>query len=424
MWLYVPCTESLRVPEREPSISVWNSCLEITSNPLFTVNAKPMPRRDWRKLWKRKAYVRPLFGTMLRPSRAKRCANTFADERAAMELTSSTADTRVNRFHSPAEGVANVILATYGHTLLKRLSYINRLFASSRTSPGMLLLDTKPSDPTYDDWVTALRQVCSRRRKLALRTSGPDFSFWPWRTPNCSDGEGGILDMTIKPHAKFKLRDQVAMWKTPQTVDADTPNAPRLKGDQKRDPESRGSYRADLKDQVTIWPTPRHSDCKDSDRKDMARATLTESAVYWPTPRTPTGGAESKERKKELGRRASGGGDLQSAAELWPTPKSRDYKGGQGAKDRHSPDLDKVAERFRSSHQDPKTSTHGEKSSKTNRRLNPHFTNWLMGWPIGWSDYGSQVTASSLNKWRLRSLAYMLGYILRVTEPKKVRREK
>jgi hypothetical protein len=42
----------------------------------------------------------------------------------------------------------------------------------------------------------------------------------------------------------------------------------------------------------------------------------------WPTPRTPTGGAESGERKKQLGRTESGGGDLQAAAQIagWPTP--------------------------------------------------------------------------------------------------------
>ena len=42
----------------------------------------------------------------------------------------------------------------------------------------------------------------------------------------------------------------------------------------------------------------------------------------WPTPRTPTGGPESAERKKELGRKDSGGGDLQAVALMagWPTP--------------------------------------------------------------------------------------------------------
>jgi hypothetical protein len=50
----------------------------------------------------------------------------------------------------------------------------------------------------------------------------------------------------------------------------------------------------------------------------------------WPTPRTPTGGAESAEREKELGRKNSGGGDLQAAAQLvgWSSPRSTDPKAG------------------------------------------------------------------------------------------------
>jgi hypothetical protein len=46
----------------------------------------------------------------------------------------------------------------------------------------------------------------------------------------------------------------------------------------------------------------------------------------WPTPKTPTGGPESAERKQELGRTESGGGDLQAVATLanWPTPRGQD----------------------------------------------------------------------------------------------------
>jgi hypothetical protein len=51
--------------------------------------------------------------------------------------------------------------------------------------------------------------------------------------------------------------------------------------------------------------------------------------LQWPTPRTLTGGPESAERKQDLGRTESGGGDLQSAAGGgWGTPTSRDWKDG------------------------------------------------------------------------------------------------
>lgn len=56
----------------------------------------------------------------------------------------------------------------------------------------------------------------------------------------------------------------------------------------------------------------------------------------WPTPKTPTGGPESAERKQELGRTKSGGGDLQSVALVagWRTPTATDgTNGGPNARD-------------------------------------------------------------------------------------------
>lgn len=54
------------------------------------------------------------------------------------------------------------------------------------------------------------------------------------------------------------------------------------------------------------------------------------SSSDWPTPRAMTGGPESAERKQELGRTASGGGDLQAAVKMWPTASSRDWKDTPG----------------------------------------------------------------------------------------------
>jgi hypothetical protein len=52
------------------------------------------------------------------------------------------------------------------------------------------------------------------------------------------------------------------------------------------------------------------------------RRTSVNDSTGWPTPRTPTGGPESADRKQELVRTESGGGDLQAVAITagWPTP--------------------------------------------------------------------------------------------------------
>lgn len=84
----------------------------------------------------------------------------------------------------------------------------------------------------------------------------------------------------------------------------------------------------------------------------------------WPTPRTVSGGGESGQRKKELGREDSGGGDIQASAEASPPAQA--------------------------------TSTDGDGSPcpirafylrfPQKRRLNWRFVEWLMGFPEGWLD--------------------------------------
>ena len=79
----------------------------------------------------------------------------------------------------------------------------------------------------------------------------------------------------------------------------------------------------------SYWPTAVTTDEKstgvaENRTKESGRhsgTTLTDATRGWPTPMTITGGAESQERKQELGRTESGGGDLQAAANLWQTPK-------------------------------------------------------------------------------------------------------
>ena len=56
---------------------------------------------------------------------------------------------------------------------------------------------------------------------------------------------------------------------------------------------------------------------------------------------------------------------------MWPSPKARDHKDGttKGTQNRDSPDLGKVV---------------GQ--SKETGALNPTWVEWLMGWPVGWTD--------------------------------------
>jgi len=122
---------------------------------------------------------------------------------------------------------------------------------------------------------------------------------------------------------------------------------------------------------------------------------LTDAIRQWPTPRAITGGAESAERKKELGRTASGGGDLQSEAAQWATPITRDRKDGADPSD-------KTLTNALFGLQDPKE-TGAASPNTSGLRLNPNFVEWLMGFPEGWTVCEPSATLSSRSKQHSRS---------------------
>lgn len=71
----------------------------------------------------------------------------------------------------------------------------------------------------------------------------------------------------------------------------------------------------------------------------------------------------------------------------WPTAAAHDAKdtGAPTEFERKSPGLMATGHLLQ-------TQLSGEKSSTSDRTLNPRFVEWLMGWPIGWTDCDSQVT--------------------------------
>jgi hypothetical protein len=76
-----------------------------------------------------------------------------------------------------------------------------------------------------------------------------------------------------------------------------------------------------LEHAVKQWGTPAANDANktphcevNSNQAGLAKSVGLELQRQWATPRTPTGGPESAQRKQELGRTTSGGGDLASQA--------------------------------------------------------------------------------------------------------------
>jgi len=118
----------------------------------------------------------------------------------------------------------------------------------------------------------------------------------------------------------------------------------------------RAAYKADgkkiqvgLESAVRMWPTPRHTDWKD--------------------PKGRTGNRSEESRKKA-------GWTLSEAVRMWPTPKGSPS----------GPDYAR-ANRPNSGGDDLATAVARDASGSENGGpLNPDWEEWLMGWPIGWTD--------------------------------------
>jgi hypothetical protein len=134
------------------------------------------------------------------------------------------------------------------------------ILSSERTSRGTPTDSLRPSSRHWSDWATALRQEYSARPKPEIPCGASDCSSWP--SPDTQNIRDGSTLRQI-------------------TLDA----------------MERGSRRG---------------------------VSLHHEAEHWNSPRTITGGAESGERKKDLGRTESGGGDLQAQVMNWSSPKASD----------------------------------------------------------------------------------------------------
>jgi hypothetical protein len=115
---------------------------------------------------------------------------------------------------------------------------------------------------------------------------------------------------------------------------------------------------------------------------------LATTAAMWPTPQTDSFRSRGGDRRDEKG--------LDRMARDWPTPMASDHK--DGATTLANTPVNGLLGR-----QVLVTPMAGSDTSDARRTLNPLFVEALMGWPTGWTGFGSAGTEWSRWLRRMRS---------------------
>jgi len=133
--------------------------------------------------------------------------------------------------------------------------------------------------------------------------------------------------------------------------------------------------------------------------------TLCDAIRLWMTPDTPAGGRSMPPGTTVTGRTPDGRKvtvGLANQASLWMTPTARDHK--DGATSLANTPVNGLLGR-----QVLTMPAGGDDTSATRRSLNPLFVEALMGWPTGWTGFGSVATAWSRWLRRMRSEFWLLS---------------
>lgn len=436
MWIHVPLPFCPYAPASGDSISdsAWRSQMLA---PSVLSRSKPLPAPSWQRAWQKTPWIRRLFGQILEPSMASHGVALWIASLQA--IPASPLALQENKREAKTHDISGQMCFAW----FERSTHHS---VSSKTLADIYDWDLNKSTMTFDQWVTALRQVCSQRRKLVHLISENDYSSW--RTVKATESTGGCLSQQrfkerMDAGLPLSLRDQVKhLWPTARVSSANGPSQSEIAaGNPKsrlevsvinwatpntmdhlpsRSPEamrrmmSPGGARAgakrpsNLREQIS-WATPNTMDHMpprsaeamekmlgpEGQRAGRSRPSNLREQIVWPTPRAQKTSSENPESWKA--RRQAGQVStppLAMAAVMWPTVTTQDSKNNAGPSqfERNTKPLNVEATLHSSRCHSPL----GQKEAGTasQKVLNPQFVEWLMGWPIGWTEFAPVETVS------------------------------
>ncbi len=267
-----------------------------------------------------------------------RSGRTFAistDGRGVELWMSSLRASRVSPSASPESNGAKTTNETSGPTPSASFAKWDRDSRCWRTSQGCLhTLTLEPFSETWPRAGITCAGTVSRRQPLAPITGETGCGSWP--SPMRKPGGGSVMDGGSNSRKAAKAR---GMWPTPNVPNRG-PESPESK---KRRPNSGG---IDLQTAVKTCPTPTVGDAKSARNSTAQRNKLPPTGIH-------------------------AGDTLVDYVEKFPTPSARDWKSSNASPEtmeRNARPLNELV------------------TSGAGGQLNPTWVEWLMGWPLGWTD--------------------------------------
>ena len=277
------------------------------------------------------------------------------------QLSLFPGDSPVSRSVWPGSAEARMMTVTSGQKCLELSMSSGPLGLLEKT---LLESSTWRSTRCYLTWKTRDTKQGRLLFRLAVsmpRTGGTDAPLWlGTMTASQTGGNHSLRSPERRKGRTPSPAEFVMMWPTATASDW------KCRGP--------NSHQQGLPEAVRMWPTPTARDFKGANstahltREGRRNHTyqLANAVKLWPTPtsRCGTGASQAETRQ--------GGPDLQTAVRMYPTPQARDYFPP------HSPEY--IAKK--------KAEGHGmaNLNDSVGGQLNPTWVEWLMGFPLGWTD--------------------------------------
>lgn len=358
VWLFVPGLEGSNSDSTSPSV--------MHTRPSAGLRTRGMPQPlSWPE-WQKRPWFPLLSGLT--------CSHSTASHGVELWI-SSLRDSRASHGATPASAKAPTTSGGYGPTSLTSFATLSRDASFWRTFPDLLGEGWNTYCGTWPKWGSMRSGTCFRRRKRELRTSANGSSSWP--TANVAGG-GNTAELTRNGNHYLRPSGKKAHLGLDQAA------------------------------KMAMYPTPTRADGERTSNEYMRGNLTLRGAAMYPTPdagvttrsnRSASSGAADRPALAKLARMMG----QSESPRATPTVQDANNRAGPSQFHRNSKPLNvQIVEHSPSGLQDVTTEAGGTVRLTSDWELNPRFVEWLMGMPMGWTDYAQPVTGLSqwLRLWR------------------------